>query len=48
MPFDLSNAPASFWGSINKVLAKKLDVFVIVHLDEILIYTNEVDPIDII
>ena len=41
MPFDLSNAPAGFQGYINKVLAKKLDVFVIVYLDDILIYTED-------
>ena len=41
MPFGLSNAPASFQGYINKILAKKFDVFVIVYLDEILIYTED-------
>ena len=41
MPFGLSNAPASFQGYINKILAKKLDVFVIVYLDDILIYTED-------
>ena len=40
MVFDLSNAPASFQGFINKILAEKLDVFVIVYLDDILIYTK--------
>ena len=40
MPFALSNAPASFWGYINKILAKKLNVFVIVYLDDIFIYTK--------
>ena len=38
--FRLSNAPASFQGYINKILAKKLDVFVIVYLNDILIYTK--------
>ena len=38
MLFGLSNAPVSFQGYINKILAKKLDVFVIVYLDDILIY----------
>ena len=41
MPFGLSNAPASLQGYINKILAKKLDVFVIVYLDNILIYTED-------
>ena len=37
MVFGLSNAQASFQGYIKKILAKKLDVFVIVYLDDILI-----------
>ena len=41
MPFDLINALASFQGYINKILAKKLDIFVIVYLDDILIYTDD-------
>ena len=41
MPFGLSNAPASFQGYINKILAEKLDIFVIVYLDNILIYTED-------
>ena len=41
MPFSLSNAPASFQGYVNKILAEKLDVFVIVYLDNILIYTKD-------
>ena len=39
--FGLSNAPASFQGYINKILAEKLDVFVIIYLDDILIYTKD-------
>ena len=40
MPFDLTNASTSFQGYINKILAEKLDIFIIVYLDDILIYTN--------
>ena len=41
MLFELLNAPASFQDYINKILAKKLDVFVIDSLDNILIYIND-------
>ncbi len=41
MLFGLSNAPASFQGYINKILAEKLDIFVVVYLDDILIYTED-------
>ena len=41
MSFGLSNASASFQGYMNKILAKKLDVFVIVYLHDILIYTKD-------
>ncbi len=40
MPFGLSNAPSSFQGYINKILAKKLDIFVVIYLDNILLYTE--------
>ena len=41
MLFGLSNAPASFQGYINKILAEKLDIFIIVYLDDILIYIKD-------
>ena len=41
MLFGLSNTPATFQGYVNKILAEKLDLFVIVYLDDILIYTED-------
>ena len=41
MPFDFFNALATFQGYVNKILAKKLDVFVIIYLDNILISTKD-------
>ena len=41
MIFGLPNAPASFQRYVNKILVEKLDIFVIVYLDEILIYTKD-------
>ncbi len=38
MPFRLTNATAMFQDYINKILAEKLDVFVIVYLNDIIIY----------
>ena len=40
MLFGLFNAPASFQSYTNKILAKKLNIFVIVYLDDIFIYTK--------
>ena len=39
--FSLMNASASFQGYINKILLEKFDIFVIVYLDDILIFTND-------
>ncbi len=41
MSFDLSNIPISFQGYINKIIAEKLDIFDVIYLDDILIYTKE-------
>ena len=41
MPFKLFNVPASFQGYINKILAKKLNIFVIIYLNDILIYIKD-------
>ena len=39
MSFGLTNTLASFQGFINKIFVEKLNIFVIVYLDDILIYT---------
>ena len=41
MPFGLSNAPASFQDYINKILAEKLNIFIIIYLNDIFIYTQD-------
>ena len=41
MLFGLTNAPASFQRFINKIFAKKLNIFVIVYLDNIVICTDD-------
>ncbi len=41
MPFGLWNAPASFKRYINKILTEKLNIYVIVYLDNILISTKD-------
>ena len=35
------NAPASFQGLINKILTEKLNIFVIVYIDNIFIYIDD-------
>lgn len=40
MSFNLFNAPANFQSYINKILAKKLNIFVNMYLKNILIYTK--------
>ncbi len=40
MSFELTNTLIIFQGYINKILVEKLDVFIIVYLDNIFIYTK--------
>ena len=48
MPLGLSNALTNFQGYINKMLAKKLNVFVNNYQDNILIYINEANHVNFI
>ena len=41
MLFSFFHTPATFQRYINKILAEKLDVFIIVYLDDILIYIKD-------
>ena len=44
MPFELTNAPTTFQTYINNVLREHLDVFVVIYLNDILVYLkNEAD-----
>ena len=40
MPFGLTNAPAAFMDMMNRVFAKYLDKFIIVFIDDILVYSK--------
>ena len=40
MPFGLTNVPAAFMSLMNKIFQKYLDRFVIVFIDDILIYSK--------
>ena len=40
VPFGLANAPAAFQSYINKTLREYLDVFVVVYLDDIVVYSS--------
>ncbi len=43
MPFGLTNAPASFQRMINEVLRQETDNFVVVYLDDIVIYSRTLE-----
>ena len=43
MPFGLTNAPATFCTLMNKLFHQYLDQFVVIYLDDIVVYTNSME-----
>ena len=43
MPFGLTNAPASFQSYANNAIREYLDLFAVVYLDDILIYSDTLE-----
>ena len=43
MPFGLTNAPAAFQAMMNDVLRDMLDIFVVVYLDDILVFSRSIE-----
>ena len=43
MPFGLTNAPAAFQCFVNTIFADMLDVCIVVYLDDILIYSKDME-----
>jgi len=42
MPFGLTNAPSAFQYLINKIFAKMLDMYIVIYIDDILIYLDSI------
>ena len=45
MPFGLANDPAAFQSFINEIFFCYIDKFVIIYLDDILIYSQNVESL---
>jgi hypothetical protein len=43
MPFGFTNAPATFCTFMNDIFRKWLDDFVVVYIDDILVYNNSME-----
>jgi len=43
MPFGLTNTPAAFQHFVNTIFADMLDVCIIVYLNDILIYSKDIE-----
>ena len=43
MPFGLTNAPAAFQHFMNDISADMVDICVIIYLDDILVYSDNID-----